>query len=361
MKPRVLMVGPSEQMPGGMSAVVRSYRTGGLPDHIELRYLSSYEGPGLSRQLRVFGNTLVQCVRAMQRGEVDLLHVHSASRGSFWRKSVLCAVARWFDLPYLFHLHSGEFPLFYEKECAPWAQRWVRHTMRKAARVLVLSAGWRAQCERISADIVFDVAPNPVPVPARRSAPAEGGVILFLGRVREKKGAFDLLRAFPAVLASHPDARLCLAGDGELERARTESAAMGVAGHVDLPGWIDGDTKDAALAAASVFVLPSHFEGVPIGVLEAMACEVPIVATAVGGIPDIVTHQSEALLSEPGDVEALTRHLLMALQDRELRQRLVDAAYQRVQDHEVHRVAEGLAALYRRLVKSASEHKRTEP
>jgi hypothetical protein len=83
---------------------------------------------------RLFLNLLV--------GNVALLHVHSASRGSFWRKSLLCWLAGRFGVPYVFHVHSGEFPVFFGNECSGWQQRWVRHTLRQAASVVVLTPGW---------------------------------------------------------------------------------------------------------------------------------------------------------------------------------------------------------------------------
>lgn len=349
---RVWMVGPAEHMPGGMNAVVASYRDAGLADHVRLRYLSSYEGAGALRQLKVFSGAFVKLSRALLCGEVDLLHVHSASRGSFWRKSLLCALARAFNVPYVFHLHSGEFVQFYERECGPLRRRWIRRTLRGSAAMLVLSAGWQQRLTALIPGLCCVCMPNPIALPCRTQCSAEGANLLFLGRIREKKGVFDLLRAFPYVLARVPSARLRLAGDGELARARALAEELGVSANVDLLDWIDGERKQKELAGAALFVLPSYFEGVPIGVLEAMAMEVPVIATRVGGIPDIVQDGSEALLSDAGDVAALARNLVLALTDQPRRQALTAAAYERVQAHEQGRVVVSLLALYGRVVAS---------
>src|SRR6478609_6763919 len=133
MKPRVLMAGPAEHLPGGMSAVVLSYRRAGLFEALPLRYLSRYEGAAALMQLRVFGAALWRLLLELLAGRVDLLHVHSASRGSFWRKSLLCGLCRAFGKPYLFHIHSGEFGHFYREECGPLARWWLGPAAGRAA------------------------------------------------------------------------------------------------------------------------------------------------------------------------------------------------------------------------------------
>lgn len=344
---RVLMIGPGEVMPGGMSAVVQTYRLVGLFSHANVRYISSYEGAGATRQLVTFGAVAGRLVLELLRGRVDILHVHSAARGSFWRKSLLSALARGFGCPYIFHIHSGEFPHFYEQECGAISKRWTRSTLMRAAQVLVLTPSWQRSFEAIIPGLRLRLAPNPVEVPALPPTPrSRGRTILFLGRIREKKGVFDLLEAMPAVRALCPEVRLVLAGDGELERAKARARQLGIADAVELVGWIDGDEKRRALLSADVFVLPSYFEGLPIGILEAMALQIPVVASRVGGIPDLVEPGVSGLLHEPGDVAGLAAQLVAALTDIGLRQRLVQGGRSAVAMHEARKVVRDLLELY---------------
>lgn len=347
----VLMVGPALDAPGGMSAVAQSYAQSGWFAREGVRYLSSYEGPGLGRQLRVFGRAAAATALALLQGRVRLLHVHSAARGSFWRKALLCAMARAARRPYVFHVHSGEFPTWLAAR-SRLVQAAVRWTLRGAARVLVLTPGWADALQRAAGPLRCAVAWNPVPplAAAPDPAPSAGAVgaprVLFLGRLRDKKGVYDLLRAWPAVLARHPGARLLLGGDGELAAAAALARELGVEASVELPGWLDGSAKAAALRRATVFVLPSYFEGLPISLLEAMAAGVPVIATPVGGVPDLIEAERNGLLVPAGDVSGLAEALRRLLDDAALAQRLVAAARRTVDRHEVSAVCGALSALY---------------
>lgn len=322
----VLMLGTSLDAPGGMTSVVRNYKSFGLFDRVLVSYVSTYEAPGALSQLRVFGKASAKVMRMLLGGYVALVHAHSASRGSFWRKSILCAVASLWRVPYVFHIHSGEFREFFEKSCGPISQAWVRRTLRSAARVIVLTPGWKSQISAIEPAARIEVIGNPVTMSAacQPCRPLRND-ILFLGRLREKKGVYDLIRAMPLVLSKVPDARFVLAGDGELAEAETLARELGVSDALVLPGWVDGEAKAQLISEASVFTLPSYFEGLPVCILEALAARVPVVATSVGGIPDVISDGQCGRLVAPGDVDALADAIVGLLLDRSLARRFVEA------------------------------------
>lgn len=322
LRQQVIMIGPSLTAPGGMSAVAESYRRDGLFVSEGVRYLSSYEGPALGLQLRVMFRLMLEVCPMLLRGRVRLMHVHSASRGSFWRKALCCLWARVCRVPYVFHVHSGEFPVFYAQESGALARWVIRRVLMSAGCVLALAEPWRDALARIAPGARIEVLPNPVELPETAAMPAlrpSGQTLLFLGRLREKKGVFDLLAAFKGVVQRVPDARLVLAGDGDLEGARGRIAELGLLGRVELPGWVDGAQKQAMLESADALVLPSYFEGLPICVLEAMALGIPVLATRVGGVPDALDGGDCGLLVEAGDVPALTEGLVRVLTDSKAR------------------------------------------
>jgi glycosyltransferase involved in cell wall biosynthesis len=325
-----VMVGSDMDCPGGISSVVRSLRDCGFLDSWNVHYVSSYETPALSRQVVVMTAALTSLSSLFLCRRASLLHVHSASRGSFWRKSICCALARFMGVPYMVHIHSGEFPVFYGRECGAFAKWWVRHTLRQAARVVALTASWREAIHKIEPDARVDVIGNPVEVPPDQPRHLAARDVIFLGRLREKKGVFDLVRAIPAVAKRRPDVRFCIAGDGDAAEVMTLAEKLGVASVIDLPGWIDGAEKADALRKAAVLVLPSYFEGLPVCVLEAMAAGVAVVATRVGGIPDVIEEGQSGMLVEPGDVASLSKAILDLLTDARLNDRICSAAFARV-------------------------------
>jgi glycosyltransferase involved in cell wall biosynthesis len=152
-------------------------------------------------------------------------------------------------------------------------------------------------------------------------------VLLCVGRLSHEKGHVDLIRAFPKMreLAGGPPLRLVLVGEGP-ERARLEELcrALKLTDAVTLAG--QQDDINPYYGIAEVFLLPSLSEGCPNVLLEAMAAGVPVVATAVGGIPEIVTSEKNAILVKQHDGAALAAATARILRDPRLRERLVSSA-----------------------------------
>ena len=141
-------------------------------------------------------------------------------------------------------------------------------------------------------------------------------LLLYVGNLKASKGCLDLLEAFPALLARYPGARLTYVGNGpDRDALRARILALGHEEHVQLVGATAHDTLGDWFRAADLLCLPSHNEGVPNVVLEAMACGTPVVATRVGGIPEVVPDYA-GILVPPRDRIALSRALIEASERR---------------------------------------------
>jgi len=342
------MLGNSLNATGGMGEVARAYRDHGALAAWNVRYITTWETPGLARQVPLVVGALLRLLSLLLRNKVSLVHANSASRGSFWRKSAFCILARWFGVPYIFHVHSGEFRQFFWHECGHLAKTYVRRTLERAARVIVLTENWRGPIAEIAPGASITVIGNPVQIPAHLPSHRDWAAnVVFLGRLWEKKGVVDLVRAVPIVRTLVPHAQFFLAGDGDVDAVRNLALSLGVSEAVHLPGWVDGREKDALLANADVLVLPSYFEGLGLCILEAMAFGVPVIATRVGGIPDVVEDGVTGLLMEPGDIEGLADRLVALLLDGTLRERLRVAAFKQVRErYSIEVVFEALRQCY---------------
>ncbi|WP_457673021.1 glycosyltransferase family 4 protein [Thiolapillus sp.] len=146
-----------------------------------------------------------------------------------------------------------------------------------------------------------------------RLAMGDSRIILYVGNLKREKGCVDLAEAFVRIAPHHPDLRLCIAGAGTMRETIAATAARaGLEHRVILLGKVDHEDLNHWYNAADLVCLPSYNEGVPNVLLEAMACGTPVVATGVGGIPEVV-NENTGLLSEAGDLQALTRNLETAL------------------------------------------------
>jgi glycosyltransferase involved in cell wall biosynthesis len=174
-------------------------------------------------------------------------------------------------------------------------------------------------------------------------------VIGAVGAFTPKKGQRFLVRAAARICQRRDSIRFVLAGDGpRLEEARGLAAEHGLGERVLLPGW--REDADALLAGCDVFCSPALIEGIGSTNLEALAHGLPVVASAVGGIPEAVVDGETGLLVPPGDVAALAGALLRLIDDPELRRRLGEGGRRRfTAEFSVPRMAERYLVLYREL------------
>ena len=171
-----------------------------------------------------------------------------------------------------------------------------------------------------------------------------------VGRLVEQKGYHWLIEAAPRILQAVPDAHFVAIGEGDLRAELEQQTAR--AGIADRFHWL-GFRNDVTelLPDLNALAMPSEYEGLPIVLLEAMACEVPVVAHAVDGIPEAVTNGVEGFLIPRGDVAQLENRLISVLQDRDMARRMGQAGRMRVlRDFTVDRMAQRYAALYHQVL-----------
>jgi len=316
------MLGTSFETHGGISSVVNAYRAAGLFARWPITYVQTHCDGGYFSKWSCAIGAFFSMLFLIARHPAAVLHVHAASRASFWRKAVLMSLARLAGWPIVFHLHGGGFARFYEQECRPWQRRIVRAFLDRAACIVTVSERWQAWMRTVTANPRITTIPNPVSLPQQVPVERPGALVAFVGRIEQAKGVFDLIEAVNEVRETIPTVRLEFAGDGDIEGALRHVAIRGIRANVHFSGWVSPRRREELLARATVFVLPSHAEGLPMSLLEAMAAGCPVIASDVGGIPDVVTNEVNGLLVPPGDRDALALALHRLLVDRELADRL---------------------------------------
>jgi glycosyltransferase involved in cell wall biosynthesis len=280
---------------------------------------------------------VVELVRLFRRERPDLVHLNSSKMGALGR--VAAAIAR--VRVRVFTVHGWSFAPHEGR--AETAYRALERTLAPLAWTVCVSAGDYATAPWLNGRAV--VIPNAVDVRSMPLAAHEGEppVVISVGRLVAPKD-FATLRDALGLL--DPGAwRAVIVGDGP------QSACLeGVQG-LDLLGERD-DVPDL-LATADVFVLPSKSEGMPISVLEAMAAGLPVVASAVGGVPEVVVDGETGFLVPPGDPEALADALGRLLADGELRRRMGAAGRRRAElRFDLPRFRQDHLQLYERLLAS---------
>jgi glycosyltransferase involved in cell wall biosynthesis len=320
--------------------------------------------PALGREVAPLADltALAELVRLMRRERPAIVHTHTSKAGFIGRLAAVIARA-----PAVIHQPHGH--IFYgyysprrtavftalERQAARWTDRIITLTDRGAQEHLARGIGRAEQYVAVPSGVptaeLRAAAPPRGEARARLGLDPDAFIVVGLGRLVPIKG-FDLLaRALPAVVAQIPSARGLLVGDGA-ERAHLGAiaASMGVAERLQMTG----ETTDVAsyLAAADVVAVPSRNEGMGRVIVEAMALGLPVVATAVGGIPDVVTDGECGRLVEPEDVDALAAALVELGRDPALRRKLGEAAVRRAEAFSTAVASEKLLAVYATLVRA---------
>lgn len=242
------------------------------------------------------------------------------------------------------------------------AQRFVQMAAYRAAHVVVANS--RAAREQVVREGVAPERTRLIPNGVELKRP-QAGVrehrairrILMVANLRAEKGHDVLIDAAPAILAGQPDAEIWLAGDGPMRDALAARAeARGVAERVRFLG--QSDAVPALLDASDLFVLPSRSEAFPNAVIEAMAAGLPVIASRVGGIPELVADGVSGVLVPAGDAAALARAVLDLMDRPELAARLGRAARADVERRfSFERMVADFEALYLDTIERAAQRK----
>ncbi len=338
-KPRVMLVGPLSPEPiiGGIENGIRLYFRSAIPEAVVCSFFNTYRRPSermLVLRLATQSRMVLSFLLALLRHRPTLVHVKSSSGIHFYQQAGYAAIALMTGRRLIFQIHSGHFETFFRSQ-PQWLQPFSRWLLEKAHCVICLTPYWARVLKSLSPRCHPAVLPNAVELEAfqacsanRLTAP-DAVTLLFVGttkaRLNRMKGLYDLLKALSHIDVSRVRFRVILAGCDQTDTEEAETIA-GFAAKVnfavDTYGAIDEATKLQLFSQSHVFILPSHVENLPNTVLEAMAAGLPVIATKVGGVPDLVAEEINGFLCAPGDVQGFREHLQTLLDNPDIREQM---------------------------------------
>jgi glycosyltransferase involved in cell wall biosynthesis len=293
---------------------------------------------------------LLRLVRLLRRLRPEVVHAHSAKAGFLGRLAArLAAVRATVYTPHAFpFLETG----------AAWRDWFYRSLERLAVpwttRLVAVSAEEREEaCALGFAAAQVALVANGMPPAQRPAAPEPTGapVVLFLGRFCRQKGPDLLVSALPAIFTQVPDVQVRFVGGGPWEGwLRRQVGAQPWRERVSFGEAHTAEATATELAAATLLVIPSRWEGLPYTLLEALQAGTPVVATGVGGIVDVAAAAGCAVLVPPHHPELLAAAVVGVLRTPVERARLVAAGRRRVADYTLARMCQETAAVYRAAV-----------
>jgi len=365
MRMSICILGPSRGAVSGVATHLNLLFSSDLADKFELvQFQVGSEGrkeAWLGKAWRLITGPVAFSVFLL-RHRPDVVHLNtSLNHKSYWRDLLFMQIAWLLRRKIVFQKHGGPLP----NQFFP-GSRFLTGMLRMALRmpdvIVVLGHEELSAYRRFVPEQRVEVVPNAVHLKqsnrAIDKAPNGPLRLAYLGRFAASKGIFEIVDAFAHLLAQHRNLRLTLAGSGPDEaQLRTRVCEIGLVDRIHFAGPLFGDAKDALWRESDAFVFPTHHEGLPYALLEAMAAGVVPVTTSVGAIPDVMQDGVHGLFVPPKDVMAVAGAIARLDDDRALLLRLAQASRVRVLDHYVSdRLADNFARIYMSLA-ATGKHK----
>jgi glycosyltransferase involved in cell wall biosynthesis len=351
----VLVVGPTGGKTGGIGRYIAD-QLQLLDDRLSIRLFNSKtpssDGPlGLARG---FLHAVADWARFLFERPSDLVHVHTSHYFSFYLSSIYVLIAAYlWRTPVVLHVHGSSFDEFVS-EASPLSAAVQSVVFGASDAVVVLSEYWRETLAQRVDESKLVVLPNAVdPGEYDPNVSADPQHLVYVSSHVERKGIAEATEAIDRLHDAGVEFETTIAGSGPLsEHAEAVAATYD---DVEYVGYVSEAEKHDLLSEGSVYVLPTHAEGLPIAILEAMAGGNAVVSTDVGSIPSVVDDANGAVVPA-GDVDALTTALSTILQDPETTSKMCQESRRRVEaEYAWDAVADQLVSLYARLLDRSTE------
>ena len=362
--PVILLLGPHRAAVSGVSTHVNLLMDSTLSHdfetvHFQVGSEGRDEGP-IGRFIRLVLSPFFLAATILFRG-VRLVHINtSLNRRAYWRDLAYLAVSKTLGARVVYQVHGGELPQRFFAG-SKLLTAFLRSTLKMPDLVLVLAQVELEAYRNFVPEQRVVALPNGIdcrPYGAIPTVQAEAGQplrLVYIGRLAREKGLYEMLQGFRLAHELGVDARLVIAGSGAEEaRLRRYAQALGVASRTCFVGPVFGNDKVKLLAGADVMILPSYSEGLPYALLESMAAGIPVIATPVGAIPDVMTDGIHGFLVPPRDGKSIAESLAILAADRERLSWMSRACRRRVRAaFSVERLAQELSLHYAQLCGNA--------
>ncbi|MFA5027178.1 MAG: GT4 family glycosyltransferase PelF [Candidatus Methylomirabilota bacterium] len=290
--------------------------------------------------------------QAIRRFRPDIVHTHSSKAGFVGRAAARLAGVRHIVHTPHGHIFDGYFNpvatktfIGLERLAARWTDRFVTLSDEEARDHLRHGIGRPEQFVTIPSGVDLDPILQATPIRPAPGRPVVGTV----ARLVPVKGIEHLIEAAPAILRGAPSASLLIVGDGELRAPLAARAReLGLADRIHFTGF--RQDVPALIAGMDVFVLPSLNEGMGRVLVMAMALGKPIVATRVGGVPELLNGGEAGMLVPPANPAALAEAVLALIRNPDQAERIAAAGRSRSTRYSAQAMLEALAGLYREVV-----------
>ncbi len=316
-KSRILIVATSPKTRGGITSVLNNYKRDEIWQQYKIKWLATHIDKSTIVKLLFLLKSLVTFLFIAPF--YDIIHIHLSEYKSAKRKSFFFKIAKLYRRKTIIHFHA-----FSPKTTINGPHKNLYHYLfSKSDKVIVLSNSWKIWIEE-SLNLSKNIAViyNPCPRISNNISVEQEDIILYAGTINERKGFKDLIQAFAPISKQFSNWKVVFIGNGDIKEGQKLAKKLTIENQVQFMGWVSGDLKDDIFKKSKIFCLPSYAEGFPMAVLDAWAYGLPVITTPVGGLPDVLINERNALIFKPGDINTLTTQITQMIVNDELRKNI---------------------------------------
>lgn len=343
---RVLVIAPDYMAKGGISSVVKLHHS----IYSSFNFLPTSCTDSVWKKLFILLKSLIVFPIIIKSKKISIIHIHTSSYISFYRKSIFILLGSLFGCKIICHIHAGNFLHFY----SDGYKKYILLILKKCDIVLVLS---NKICEEFKNNIPLEnirVINNMVlrPLVFERKKQSNMISLLFLGHIYKEKGIFDLVEYLKNNYDKYVNRLILYIGGGlfDVEKLIQYIKLNNLELLVNYLGWVDGENKNELISSADIFILPSYNEALPMCILEAMSYSKPIIATKVGAIPEIVEDGKNGFLFNLKNLDQMGECIDKFLDDPDLICKMGSESYKIVQKYFPENVESDIVKLYKELL-----------
>jgi glycosyltransferase involved in cell wall biosynthesis len=290
---KILFLGQDINDLGGIATVLNNYKI--ICEQFNFVRTNTKMKSSKAQKIMMLFESLFIFLKYCISLQIKIIHINTAAYNDFFRNSLFIVVGKLFRKKIVLQIHDGAFEEFYKKYLL-----FVKIMIKKCDYIITVSKFLSKVIKKISTDVV--VIYNMVDKPLLEKVKKNRLNILFLGAIIDDKGIFDVLGVFTDNYHYFMNnVTLHIGGIGDVRRLKNIIIQKKLEKFVIYHGWLDKLEKHKLLSQSDVLIQPSYFEGFGISIAEGMSYGLPIIATNVGGIPELVENKLNGFLIPPGD------------------------------------------------------------
>ena len=227
--------------------------------------LPTYNEGNIIARTAFFVRFLAKYIYILGNKNIKLVHIHSASKGSLFRKSIVLFVAKLFRKKVIFQIHDGRIKYHYDN-CPSFVKKFMSTILNYADMIIALSAQAGSDISKMCSNRNIRILNNPIIIieenfQKNNNSPDNEVNVIYLGYLTKEKGIFDIIKS--AELLENKNIKITLYGNHGIKEVQDLVNSKKLNEKVKINGWISGNGKEKVLQEADILLLPSYFEGMP--------------------------------------------------------------------------------------------------